>query len=297
MAPPPRRSTTDAQLQALVAVADAGSFTGAARRLGMSQSAVSHAVTALEETLRVSLLERSARGVQLTPIGEQTVLRAREVLRLKELIWRDAEASRGLRDGVVRVGSFGPTASRHLLPPILKSFAERYPDLTVRVMEGSDQEVEEWLHRRKLDIGFVTLPSERFDTVHLAQDEMMVVLPAAHPLAARARIEPRHLADYPFIMSTGGCEPAVLEILNEHRLDVRYEIREVHTIVEMVANGAGLALKPALSLPDPLPLKVVYRPLEPARIRHVGFAVVNRRKLAPAVRAFFKVAGLHRQQA
>jgi DNA-binding transcriptional LysR family regulator len=295
MPQPPRRPITDAQLQALVAVADLGSFTGAARQMQMSQSGVSHAIAALEESLGVRLLDRSARGVQLTEVGQRTVRHAREALRLKQRIWQEAEATRGLREGTVRVGSFGMTSSRHLLPPILRSFGERYPNLAVRVTEGSDQEVVQWLREGKLDVGFVTLPNEEFDSLHLAQDEMVALLPEAHPLAAQPGIQPRQLAAHPFIMSTGGCEPAILEMLSQGQLDVHYQIREVHTIIDMVAQGAGISIKPTLSLPHPLPPGLVCRPLDPPRSRAVGLAVLNRKRLAPAVRAFLKVASAHRQ--
>lgn len=292
---PGERPVTDAQLEALVAVADHGSFTRAAAHLRMTQSAVSHAVAALESSLRVKLLVRDAGGARLTGTGERTVERAREVLRLKALMRQEAEATRGLRKGMVRVGSFGVTASRHLLPPILQSFSRRYPGIAVQVSEGTDQEVEQWLRQERLDLGFVTLPSDGFDTTYLAEDEMLVVLPADHPLAVAPRIDARRLTPYPFIMSTGGCEPAVQQILDEEPMDVRYQIREVNTIVEMVRDGAGITIKPTLSLPDPLPTGVIARPLDPPRPRLVGLAVARRKNLSPAAHAFLRVAASHRQ--
>ncbi|HYW11539.1 MAG TPA: LysR family transcriptional regulator [Longimicrobium sp.] len=285
---------TDAQLQAFVAVADHGSFTAAGRELGMSQSAVSKAVTALEEVLRVTLLVRSARGIQLTEVGETMMVRAREVLRLKASMRDEAEAARRLRRGSVRVGSFGTTSSRRLLPPILQAFARGYPEIAVSVVEGSDPEVELWLREGKLDVGFVTLPNEEFDTFRIARDELAVLLPAAHPLAAEDRITPRQLASLSFIMSTGGCEPAVQQILREASPEVRYHIREVHTLVELVQQGAGVAVKPMLSLPDPLPPGVVCRPLDPPRMREIGLAVPRERDTSPACRAFLRVAGVRR---
>ncbi|MEO8623382.1 MAG: LysR family transcriptional regulator, partial [bacterium] len=74
---------TDAQLEALVAVADSGSFTQAARRLGLTQSAVSHAVTGLEQSLSVALIDRSAQGARLTNAGERVIQHARQILPLK----------------------------------------------------------------------------------------------------------------------------------------------------------------------------------------------------------------------
>lgn len=292
--PDSRRPVTDAQLQALLAVADQGGFTAAARHLQMSQSAISHAVAALEKALQVELLVRSARGVQLTDVGRRVVEHAREVLRHKALMRQEAESAGGLRDGAVTVGSFGPTASRQLLPPLLQHFRHRYPGLEVRVLEGSDQEVEQWLREGRVDLGFVDLPNEEFDAAYLARDEWVAVLPATSPLAAQARIQPAQLSTYPFILSTGGCEAQIQRLVSENDYEIRYQIREVQMIVEMVAQALGVAIKPALSLPDPPPPGVVYRPIDPPRPREVGLACANRNKLSPAARAFLKVAHSHR---
>lgn len=285
-----RRLATDAQLQALVAVAECGGFTRAARQLDMSQSAVSHAVTALESSLGMELLVRNARGTRLTEVGERTVEHAREVLRLKALLRDEAASARGLREGVVRIGSFGPTSSRQLLPPILKRFARRYPKLEARVFEGSDQEVESWLREGRIDTGFVNLPNEEFDTIYLARDELVVLVHECSPLVLAGSIRADQLRARPFIMSTGGCEPAIMKLVDDGELDVRYRIREVQTIVEMVGRDAGFSIKPALSLPDPLPEGVVSRPLEPVCVREVGLAFPATGDQAPAVRAFLRVA-------
>ena len=280
---------TDAQLQALVAVADHGSFTAAARHLRTSQSAVSHAITGLEQSLGVSLLRRTARAVRLTDIGERTVARAREVLAIKARMRQEAEAARGLRRGTLRVGSFGASASRRLLPPILAAFGRRYPDVAVVVSEGTDQEVEGWLRAGTVDVGFVTLPSE-LDTLPLWRDEYCALLPAGHPLARQPRVRPAELAHDPFVMSTGGCEPAVRDALGGVAVDVRFQIRETGTIVATVGRGAGVSIVPTMSLPAPLPADVVVRPLDPPAPRTVALAVVKRSAAPVLTRAFLRVA-------
>lgn len=293
--PDPQRPVTDAQLQAFVTVVDQGGFTPAARQLQMSQSAVSHAVAALEKSLQVDLLVRNARGVQPTDIGRRVAEHAREALRRKALMRQEAETASGLREGVVTVGSFGPTSSRHLLPPILQGFAQRHPGLEVRMIEGSDQEVEQWLREGRVDLGFIDLPNDEFDAAYLARDEWVALLPADCPLASQHRIRPPQLSDYPFILSTGGCEEWVQKLLSQNSCEIRYQIREVQMIVEMVGQGLGVSLKPALSLPDPPPPSVVYRPLLPSRPREVGLAFVNRNRLSPAARAFLKAADASRR--
>ncbi len=281
---------TDAQLQALVAVADHGSFTGAARALGMTQSAVSHAVTGLEQDLRVTLLNRSARGVRLTEVGERTVEHARTVLQLKATIRQEADAARVLGRGMLRVGSFGSSASRRLLPPLIEAFERRHPGITVVVTEGTDPEVEQWIATGKVDVGFVTLPNEPFDTLQVAEDELLVVLHRNHPLAAEARIRPEQLAGTTFVMPAAGCELLIARVVPPSKLDVRYHIRDIGTIMEMVARGAGISIEPELALPAVLPPEVVLRPMEPRVPRRVALAVRSRTAASPACRAFLKIA-------
>jgi DNA-binding transcriptional LysR family regulator len=281
---------TDAQLRALVAVVDHGSFTAAARQLHTTQSAMSHAVAELEQALRVTLLHRGPQGVRLTEIGEKTVHHAREVLQLKAQIEREAEAARKVQAGTVRIASWGISASRRLLPPILQAFSRAYPAVSVEIIEGTDQEVETWLHEGSVDVGFVTLPSEAFEGIQLAVDEMVALLPADHPMATMARVPPAALAGHPFLMCSGGCEPLILESVRGTPLDIRFRIRDADTMAAMVAQGMGVSVKPELALPEHLPPGVVIRPLDPPAPRRIGLAVRRRSDMTPACRAFMRVA-------
>lgn len=101
---------TFSQLQIFSLIAELGSFTAVASRLGISQSAVSHALKALESELGVELLRRSG-GVSVpTDIGQTLLLRARTLLALEETMRQEAAAARGMKRGTLRIGSFGPTA-------------------------------------------------------------------------------------------------------------------------------------------------------------------------------------------
>lgn len=280
----------DAQLRALVAVADHGSFSGAARRLGLTQSAVSHAITALERLLRVALIERTTRGARLTEAGERTLVHARELLRLKEALVREAAAARQARRRRLRIASFGPTASRRLLPPLLDRFAARHPHVDVAVVEGTDDEAARWLHDGTVDVAFVTLPNGAFDTVLVAKDELHAVLPVGHPLAQLPRVAPARLGDDPFILTTGGCERLVREVAGPTPLDVRFEIREIDTIVEMVGRGVGIAVTPRLALPDAPPNGVAFVPVDTPLERLVGLAVRTNERAGSPARALLELA-------
>lgn len=281
---------TDAQLHALLAVADSGSFTHAARRLRLTQSAVSHAVTSLEQSLRVSLIERGAQGARLTDAGERIARHARDILRLKAQIQLDAEAARRLEQGQLRIGSFGVSASRRLLPPLLDAFSARYPGVTVLVLEGSDDEVEVWLRDGDIDVGFVNLPNDTFETVNVAEDVLHAIVPAHHPCAGAAHFPPHALGGQPFIMSSGGCELMIRDIARDVPLDVRFRIREVETMVAMVARGMGIAAAPRLALPDVTPPDVAFVPLDTDHVRRVGLAIRKQEETGSPARALLRLA-------
>jgi DNA-binding transcriptional LysR family regulator len=285
---------TDAQLEALVAVADARSVTSAARQLGLTQSAVSHSLAGLERALRVTLIERTAGGTSLTSVGHRIAAHARQALRLKAMIAEEAEAARKLQRGTLRVGSFGVSATRRLLPPLLDAFARRHPGISLLVTEGTDDEVAQWIRDGSVDAGFVTLPADEFETVLLAEDEFLAIMSEDHPLAMEQQVTPRQLGEHPFIMSLGGCEVLVREAVRGVPLDVSYRIREVDTIVAMAARGVGISLMPHLALPDALPHGLVTRPLSPTMPRQVAVAARRNMELSHVGRAFLRVASAER---
>jgi DNA-binding transcriptional LysR family regulator len=147
----------------------------------------------------------------------------------------------------------------------------------------------DWLRDGTVDLGFVTLPNDEFEAVELARDQMVAIVPADSALALRDRIPPALLSGLPFIMCTGGCESLILDAVRGAPLDVRFRIRDVDTMVGMIDQRMGIAVKPELALPDPLPAGVVCRPLDPPRARRIGLAR-RRGETNPACRAFVRVA-------
>ena len=167
---------TFTQLEIFVMVAEMRGFTLAALRLGISQSAVSHAIRALESELSAQLVERQQSSVEVTELGRRLLVRAREILGLAEAMRQEAAVARGLNQGLIRIGSFGPTASLKLLPAILRAYRARYPGIEVQIDEGPDAAVIQWVADRRVDVGFAVLPDERFDTVPLVEDQLVALL-------------------------------------------------------------------------------------------------------------------------
>src|SRR5262245_34306689 len=136
--------TTLLQLKTLVTVVDRGSFTAAGRHLGLSQPAVSRAVATLEKELGLPLLARGRDGLSLTDAGSAALTHAREALRHIELMRTEMADLAGDVAGTLTVASL-PTATATLIAPQLRVFAERHPAVAIRLLEGSDEEVRDWL--------------------------------------------------------------------------------------------------------------------------------------------------------
>ena len=280
------------QLEIFSLVAELHGFTAAANRLGISQSAVSHALKSLEQELGVELLRRHQSQVELSDIGQQLLLRARAMLGLANTLRQEAADARGMKRGTLRIGSFGPTSSIKLLPTILQHYRAAHPGIEVHIDEGPDRQVIQWLEERRIDIGFVVLPEERFDTFALFEDQMVALLPAHHPLAARTSLTLGDLCHDPFVLTEAGSSELVSRLFTVARLtpNIRYRCSQLISTLDVVARGDGVTVVAEGSLPNQIDRRCVKKPLSPAVLRQVGLAVLDRRQASPATLAFIKLA-------
>ncbi|MGF6162855.1 DNA-binding transcriptional LysR family regulator [Pseudomonas sp. 2725] len=280
------------QLEIFSLVAELHGFTAAANRLGISQSAVSHALKSLELELGVELLRRHQTQVELSDIGQQLLLRARAMLGLANTLRQEAADARGMKRGTLRIGSFGPTSSIKLLPLILQQYRAAHPGIEVHIDEGPDRQVLQWLEERRIDIGFVVLPEERFDTVALIEDQMVALLPADHPLAAHDSLSLKDLCDFPLVLTEAGSSELVSRLFTVARLtpNIRYRCSQLISTLDVVARGDGVTVVAEGSLPNQIDRRCVKKPLSPAVLRQVGLAVLDRRQASPATLAFIRLA-------
>ncbi|WP_431302144.1 LysR family transcriptional regulator [Sediminicoccus sp. BL-A-41-H5] len=189
-------------LRYLVAVADAGSVTGAARRLHVSQPSISEAVAALEAELGVALLLRHhARGVTLTPAGSRVVAEARLLLRHAEDFVHAAASLGAEAVGEVSMGCFLTLAPRYL-PALLAGLGRDIPGLSVRVEEGDHNEMLAGLEAGRTEIA-LTYDFEMppgLTVTPIAQLAPVAVLPTRHRLARGARVRLADLVAEPFLL-------------------------------------------------------------------------------------------------
>lgn len=282
---------TLAQLEILIAVAETGSFTAAAVKLGISQSAASHAISALEKNLDVALLDRRVTPVTLTPPGDRIIRHARGMVAQAAAIEQEANASRGLSSGLLHVGSFGPSSSLRLLPQLIERFHQIHPGVEVMIEEAADQVIEQWIIDRRVELGFVVLPDDRFDTVPIEQDEYMAILPAGHALAKLKEVPIESLDNLPFIMTRAGSREEIEALLARHhaRPRVLYRMPQLISILGLVERGLAVSIAASLALPETYP-GVVYRPLKPRAQRRIALAMRDRSDLMPVAAAFVDMA-------
>jgi DNA-binding transcriptional LysR family regulator len=286
---------TSAQLHAFVTVAKTNSITSAAILLGISQSAVSHAIKSLEEELGVSLFIRSKAEIALTAFGEKILSKAHQILGLYESIQQESDETKNLQTGVLKIASFGPSFSARVLPIILKEYHQQYPNIKVHVEEAEDSIVKQLVASRKVDLGSIVLPDKDLDQIYLTTDQVCIILPKDHDLTKQREIHIQDLAKFPFILTEGTSGNMVMELFKKSQLqpNIIYYNMQIMSMLAMVSHGAGISATAELSIP---PLDVhgvpafVIKSLNPALKREIGLAMRNSRSLSPAARAFVKIA-------
>lgn len=285
------------QLELFLALVSSDGIAGAGAKLGMSPSATSHALRALETALGTELVDRNAAGVSLTYTGTQVLPHVRDVFASLQLVCATALAGAELKTGLLRLGSFGASATIRVLPPLLEAFRSRHPGVDVIVTEKPDEQTTRDLIERRLEIAAVTLPKHDFDTQTLAIDELVAVLPAQHPLAQRDVVPLAELTRDPFILTRAGSQQLVTRLFDRHNLRPRieFELLQLMSILELVANGKGVSILAKLALPD-LYTGVVYKPLTPNYSRHIGLACLNENRLSPVAQAFWQETRRRKQR-
>lgn len=271
------------QLKSLIAVAEAGSFTAAAESVGVTQSGMSQAITALEESLGIKLLVRERHGVTLTAFGEQALGHARSAFAHLESIRHKAAQIAGDQTGSIRLAAF-PSVFATVLPPLLRRFRLLYPDIEVIPLETDDREVELWLESGIIDLGVVLNPTSERDTVLIGEDAWVAVVPIWHDLAQYKQLSLLELTNEPFVLATGGCHVHAASIMADAGLslsDVRIEVRDWVSAVALVRAGEGISIVPESSLPENRKgLRVL--PLNPPVSRQFGLMVSKHSTSRPA---------------
>jgi LysR family transcriptional regulator, hydrogen peroxide-inducible genes activator len=257
------------QLQYLVALRDHGHFGRAAEACFVTQSTLSAGIKELETLIGVTLVERTRRVVRFTPLGTRVAHKARRILREAEDLTDMVRAAGKPLAGELRMGVI-PTIAPFLLPRLLPRLRRQWPDLRLFLREETSQAACDSLQRGQLDCVLLALPFAcgEVDSAHLFEDRLMVALPPGTADSMPDEVPAAAIdEDKLLLLEDGHC-------LKDHALSAcnRPELRagaailgtSLHTLVQMVDNGLGLTLVPAMAVEAGIleGTNVVARPLD-----------------------------------
>ncbi len=280
------------QLRYFVAVAQTGRFTTAAKACNVSQPSLSIQVAKLEEELGGPLFERTRKGGRLTARGETFLPRAKTILEQMESAREDAKALSGLTLGKVSLGCM-PTTGAHLLPPILSAFRKAYPKIQVQLKEESSPDLAHDLEQGEVELAIMDEAGLRpgLDHQTILTEELLLALPAKHPLAGRKGLSLKQVAEEPFILmkSGHGFRQITLDLYRKAGLEpkVVFESGGIETVQALVAAGLGISLVPQMVAKY---AGVVYASIsQPKADRTLSLAWRKKAKLSPAAEALQKI--------
>jgi DNA-binding transcriptional LysR family regulator len=275
----------DRHLRQVTALVSLGSFSGAARSLGMTQPALTRSIQNLERSLGGLLFERHRRGVTPTPLGERFVEHSLAVLRGLADLEHEVALLRGTGEGIVRVGS-GPWPSALLVPRAVARLCDRWPRLRVDVVGSSPVRLIRSLLDREIDL-FVgecgaAEADPRFEVAPLRPEEGRWVCRAGHPLLAREHIEIADLAE--FVLATpSGPTPATVDLRAFSRAGWIL-CESLSVLCRIVLESDAVSVQSRRTVPFELAsgaLKELPLPAVPIQGR-LGIVWVKDRSMAPA---------------
>lgn len=239
-------------LRSFVLLADERHFGRAAARLGIAQPPLSQQIRRLEAQLGAELVDRSSRPIALTPAGEAMLAEARLALSHADRAVTAARRAAVGHVGQLHVGAM-QAAVQVVVPPVLRSYRARFPDVSVSLLEAGSAEQIARLLEDRLDVGFVRgmLDEPALEVEPVAEDPLAAALPAGHRLAAGPVVDVPELAGEPLVLTARHGAPTtyadVIATLRQHDVEPRvvHETETIQATLGLVAAGFGVALLPA----------------------------------------------------
>lgn len=265
-------------LHYFTALAELRHFRKAAERCHVSQPTLSTQIKKLEEELGADLLERNAKKLLLTPVGEQVLVHARQILSEAQTIKRIARGADDPFSGPISLGVF-PTLAPYFLPHIIPKVRQAFPNLHLQLFEEKTEEVMDMLSAGQVDATLVALPipGDQWQIEPLFDEPFVVVVPSQHRLAKKKAITASDLSQETLLLlEDGHCfRDQALEVcqLTGAQEDVDFQGSSLETLRYMVAANSGLTLLPILSTKPPIPPteNIVVRPfVEPTPKRTIA---------------------------
>lgn len=275
-------------IRALVAVAEAGSFTRAAARLHLSQPALTVQIRRLEEAVGTRLFDRNSRNVALTPAGRELLPLMRKSLHDMECVLRDARALGEGERGTIRIACL-PTFAASVLPELVIVMKREVPRVAFDIRDVVASTVNTLVRDEEADVGLTggEVSDPMLEVLHAGVDRLVAVCPREHPLAKQRRVTLDDLVRSPLVLTAPGTSVrAVVDAaLGEtcETPDIACEPTYMMTAVAMVRAGLGITILPETAREVRAEPGLVVKPIDhPAFARPIAI-VKKRGRTLPAV--------------
>ncbi len=253
------------ELQIFLAAAEEENFSAAARRLHLSQPAISFQIQALEQRLKTQLFQRTGRRISLTEAGHDLLPMARELVNLSSRIEESMCAQQGVVKGQVQIGC-STSPGKYILPHLIGAFRRHYPDVAFTVEVMPREAVEERLLSKQIHIGVLGLAAKakELECWPLVTDRLILIVPADHPWASCTSIAPEELGSANWILREGSSATRRLILSHlsrfgytEQDLRVAMELGSVEAVEAAVEAGHGVSIVSNIAVRQGLALGVI----------------------------------------
>lgn len=221
------------QLQYILKVAEERSFSRAAQKLFISQPSLSQYIQKIELELGVQLFDRSSTPLRLTFAGELYTETAKGILDLKDQLYQQIEDITNLKKGRVTIG-LSPFRSTYIMPKILPSFYDKFPDIEVVLVEDTSSNLENLAMKGTTDLTLMTSPIQQdiFDFEPIISEEILVVIPSNHPVQKKVRHKTTNKSNYPVIQ---------LKELHDEPFILLKKDQKLHKIATFLCEQVGFS--------------------------------------------------------
>lgn len=278
------------QLRYAVAVAEERSFTRAAAKCFVVQSALSHQIKALERELGVELFARTSRKVELTAPGHAFVKHARMALDAVALARDEAVLASGVIEGDLCVGVI-PTVTAVEIPAALGAFKERFPDVRVTLRGGSSDDFQTAIATGTMDVALLGLPAgvdpHDVSSLELSRNQLAAIVSPDHALRPATSVDLQALVAHSFVDFPAGTSGRVQSDRAFDRAhlerDVAYEVMDMDVMLGLVARGLAIALLDPQVVKGRSDVRAIPILDGPVRVEYLAWSAFNP---SPAARAF-----------
>lgn len=278
---------------------DTGGFTKAGEELGMTQSAVSHAIHALEVELGFVLINRTRGKLTLTNEGNMLIDYVYALVASEDRLMNQINSIKHIETGTIRIGSFTSASSR-LLPDILSAFDHAFPDIQIEIIEDGYDALKRALEEGIVDVTFLEAQyiEPHYYVLPYFRDEIIAVVPSQYKISEDDDFDIMKLEDYPFIMPDNDSDTFLHRLFDRYHVkpNLKYKVLLMSTVFSMVEKGLGMSIVPESTLNKTLYDFDIF-PLKDPVHRQINIVTLKSSLSSPIISAFFHIAqGIQQQQ-